>query len=443
MKQFIHRILMLFGLMTGLAASASAYEPIFVQGRVWEYFVNKEWGRKYPNKFTVDGTVEKFGKTYQIVRRISPAIDTIALVREEDGKVWRLASSLWQITKTDLPGWPMEYPTDSTEYLLYDLHLQKGDSISQVSNDDMYLQLIKDYIHVDKTDSVQTSKGMMKRLHFIDPKYPEYSTWSVIEGLGYVLNGSLHGPYLGSICCDILEPYPLWINRVIDPDGSVVYTGPQYDPSLVAGRKWVYWNANPADSRDGYFETMTLCEETTVDGTAYFPLRSDRNDGVAYLREKQNRIYRLLDDGSETLLYDFNMVDDDRYGCRRNKGGDFLIEISEYYLEDYCKWPRQYWKVTSPDSDGEKTAEAWLKAGVLKGGTFADFDFFDPARDITLLRVEDADGKQVFENKHSGVETITTGLPADGRMYDLMGREIREPRRGTVYIQDGRKKVKR
>ena len=48
----------------------------------------------------------------------------------------------------------------------------------------------------------------------------------------------------------------------------------------------------------------------------------------------------------------------------------------------------------------------------------------------------------VFENEKSGVETITTNLPADGRMYDLMGREIREPQRGTVYIQDGRKKVK-
>ena len=31
----------------------------------------------------------------------------------------------------------------------------------------------------------------------------------------------------------------------------------------------------------------------------------------------------------------------------------------------------------------------------------------------------------------------------DTRMYDLMGREIRNPQRGTIYIQDGEKRIAR
>ena len=450
MKQFILRILALIGLVAGLAVSVSAYEPVFVQGRVWEYLGGIGPGDLMPIKYKVDGTVERFGKTYSVIRSVDNA-DTVALVREDNGKAWRLASSDWLMVDIRRY-WSNSrncladvQPTDSTEYQLYDFSLLKGDSIQQV--EDVFLGIEQEgkqtygcnHLFITSIDSVLTSKGMMKRMKMSSPDLN--IKWTIVEGLGYIENGWPYEPYFGSFTAR--EPFLTSINRVFDPDGSVVYSG-RYGSSLAPGQKWVYWNADSSDINNGYYETLTLGEETVIGDTAYRVLRTDRSDKVAYVREFQNRVYKRCDDGSETLLYDFNMLKDDSFEYME-EAEKCNIKVSRAYYALYNRdriWLAQNWDVSSSDGDTDMAIEVRQKAGVLKGGTFADFDFFNPARDITLLRVEDADDKQVFENEKSGVETITTNLPADGRMYDLMGREIREPQRGTVYIQDGRKKVK-
>lgn len=43
----------------------------------------------------------------------------------------------------------------------------------------------------------------------------------------------------------------------------------------------------------------------------------------------------------------------------------------------------------------------------------------------------------------AGISEIETARSTDGRMYDLMGREIRNPAPGTIYIQGGRKLIAR
>ena len=61
-----------------------------------------------------------------------------------------------------------------------------------------------------------------------------------------------------------------------------------------------------------------------------------------------------------------------------------------------------------------------------------------------MYTVKDKDGTLLYDyQKYNGIESNIVDNNSDGRMYDLMGREIREPQRGTVYIQDGRKKVQR
>ena len=45
---------------------------------------------------------------------------------------------------------------------------------------------------------------------------------------------------------------------------------------------------------------------------------------------------------------------------------------------------------------------------------------------------------------YSGIGNINAEEPEhDTRMYDLMGREIRNPQRGAIYIQDGEKRIAR
>ena len=49
-----------------------------------------------------------------------------------------------------------------------------------------------------------------------------------------------------------------------------------------------------------------------------------------------------------------------------------------------------------------------------------------------------------LEALYSGIGNINAEEPEhDTRMYDLMGREIRNPQRGTIYIQDGEKRIAR
>ena len=86
--------------------------------------------------------------------------------------------------------------------------------------------------------------------------------------------------------------------------------------------------------------------------------------------------------------------------------------------------------------------------GMVDCGTFADFDIdlrsdngLQPTR---LMRVTDADGTVLYYNQsldNVGVDAINADPRPDARMYDLNGREIRNPEPGTVYIQGGRKRV--
>ena len=64
---------------------------------------------------------------------------------------------------------------------------------------------------------------------------------------------------------------------------------------------------------------------------------------------------------------------------------------------------------------------------------------------IRLNNLYDAEGNIIYkgENK-AGVEEITAEeRMEDSRMFDLMGREIRNPLPGTVYIQNGKKFIAR
>ncbi len=469
MKFNIYKIYLILSLILGLSIPVSAYEPVFVQGRVWEYY----WGIHmidlcWTRKFMVDGTVERFGKTYSVVRSLDTA-DTLALVREEDGKAWRLGSSDWLMIDihryaaypaNDERLWLADVqPTDSTEYLLYDFSLSKGSSIQQIAPPQkLYVREsggkkiygCYNYI-INDVDTIQTAKGMMKSMKLNAP-YLSYNwdlsvvNWQIAEGIGYIMNGYPHEPYFGVFHNGNLSSEFSIINRVFDPDGSVIYIYLNFGTTLTTGQKWIYWNADSSDTRNGYYETLSIGEEVEIEGRTYYILRSDKNDKVAYLREKQNKVYKLLENGSEILLYDFNMTIGNRFEYNGEDGDNYIIEVANTYLDN---GPERYllavaeWIVTSPDSEIKKEVQARVIAGIIKGGTFADFDFNNSSRDITLLRVEDSEGKLLYENKDSGVETIAGERVDDGRMYDLSGREIREPQRGTVYIQGGRKMVKR
>ena len=66
-----------------------------------------------------------------------------------------------------------------------------------------------------------------------------------------------------------------------------------------------------------------------------------------------------------------------------------------------------------------------------------------------LNGVYDAEGNRIFGKwkysvpANAGISDVVAPVNPDSSIYDLMGREIKEPTPGTVYIQGGRKLIAR
>ena len=66
-----------------------------------------------------------------------------------------------------------------------------------------------------------------------------------------------------------------------------------------------------------------------------------------------------------------------------------------------------------------------------------------------LNGVYDGEGNKIFGKweysvpANAGISDVIAPVNLDRKMYDLMGREIKEPAPGTVYIQGGRKLIAR
>ncbi len=44
-------------------------------------------------------------------------------------------------------------------------------------------------------------------------------------------------------------------------------------------------------------------------------------------------------------------------------------------------------------------------------------------------------------NGSTGIESVTAPRTTDGKKYDLSGREITTPTKGTIYIENGKKHI--
>ncbi len=236
-----------------------------------------------------------------------------------------------------------------------------------------------------------------------------------------------------------------------------------YEPMLVEGRTWTYVQHSHAP---GLVEYVRCIEgDTVVDGKTYRRLVDAENGAVkAYMREEAEKVYRLkfnedgtTDFGNETLLYDFSIPVDSTFtiqGISEYDGG-----LGDYQLTVL----KSETKVVSDCASIVKTVARIYDFGAGNYGvplTFVErLGCLDHATLETiyidpyptgqvyfpyLYTVKDKDGTLLYDyQKYNGIESNIVDNNSDGRMYDLMGREIREPQRGTVYIQDGRKKVQR
>ena len=241
--------------------------------------------------------------------------------------------------------------------------------------------------------------------------------------------------------------------------------GSDYKPRLVDGRRWDYFHDGMFEEQ--WYKTSRIIDgKRTVDGVEYSVVKDAGADEIiAYLREENGKIYRYLNvEGwpKETLLYDFSLTTGKEYHilCTGNyptySNTQIRIQNTDSIDSFGYKLLKQTWEIPEiPIPLGYYAIES---LGICNGGTLENI-FFGPFAtngdgNTMLVRAVDPDGTLLYLNKYAenaeklydqvlsadGVEIIPEA--GNGKIYDLMGREIRDPQPGTVYIRNGKKYVR-
>lgn len=198
----------------------------------------------------------------------------------------------------------------------------------------------------------------------------------------------------------------------------------------------------------------------------------------AFVREEDGRIYRYMKDPvdaahgpGEYLLYDLSANTGGRfeallfkYDVSENTVRPYIanITVAEKWLFGLLDLPythspygggegsdlrgMEVYVDASRESDNfifEEAGPAYRFSGIWTTPMLPEEgEYFQPDG-YRFTGMSDIDGNLLCLGSHAvGVDAIEdTRLEKAGRMYDLNGREIHGPERGTIYIQDGKKRV--
>lgn len=171
-----------------------------------------------------------------------------------------------------------------------------------------------------------------------------------------------------------------------------------------------------------------------------------------YFLNRSDELQKILDDYEEVVLFDFDAKPGDKYlgyACDLNKNWSIdtvsVIDVEEIELNG---------KSLTKQTLSFPVVGGWHNLEVIEGIGCIDGCFFAPfttAADNGIFSIETlvtcvkdrSTGEVLYSYDSVGISNIEADGRYDDRMYDLMGREIRNPLPGTVYIQRGRKFVSR
>ena len=133
----------------------------------------------------------------------------------------------------------------------------------------------------------------------------------------------------------------------------------------------------------------------------------------------------------------------------RANGKDWNVTL---YYSEYDEYLAKRWLNGIPSDD---IRDITIVEGIGNVGRgflctpgFLDIMITNQDRYAYFVRQKDVYGNTVFDAKwvkdQSGVtEIVPQERPKDGRSYDLTGKQVNDPEPGTIYIQDGEKRIAR
>ena len=485
MKRFVSILLTLsFVIMLGQSVFAQVESlcPLVDPGYEWRYNVveynahhvalEDSWINLQPMNLRVIGNETIEGKDYSYMQLLlnqtgTPTSLSYFYLREEDG-AW------YTYIDPDKYSHPEMMPLEKGEYLLYDFNLEAGDTFDAPAFDfdffkaNGYEDIDPDFSYpgvgmchfkvksktVDKSGRrVLTLSGERIDYTFVGFIPEEIK---VVEGVGPLSDGTL------AMYCFMLAPisgYSANIDflEIQDDKSGIVYLNPdQRNAGFLDSRDYT-WIYGVFDSEGGvsyrkmqfnYYWTREYYQSEEYTSFRRFGTVgvSDSADGpwertpfidYSYVREENGKVWNSAND----LLYDFNVTDCSTLTIYTT-GGYVTAGITKGLTEVGGEEKLSY---TFEGSDGVTCVEG---IGITKGGilpavnTEFDREAYGSFSNAVLVAVYDGDGNLIFrQDLPSEIKAIDSDngfiAPAE-RIYDLQGRELREPVPDQPYIKGGK-----
>ena len=249
--------------------------------------------------------------------------------------------------------------------------------------------------------------------------------------------------------------YKFLISALLCTTSTLAAAQENYKPMLVEGRSWLFRDnfCGPYDNWDKYQDyTLTVCGDTVNEGIKCkklcleyvgerYPLISYA-DTRSYF-EKDGCLYGFFGcdrDNKAAVLLNFNV-----------KVGDWSIDARHVTKIDTIQVKgRKYKRITFERCFGDAQLPAvWVEGIGYNFDCYMECTIRPTMKMRTCIIACYENGECIFEWDDFFAESISVGISnteTDGKqpqqkMYDLTGKTLKTPRKGEVYIKDGKKYV--
>ena len=475
-----------------VAMADDALSTLISDNKVWNHHMNTYYQDKIIgiNSYSLccNGTVEKNEREYTVVAYVSDNKE-LAYIREEDGKLYISSESPVFEMESDIHEPRNLHPSiaNLSELPVFDFNAREGETFPGLINyvDGYYVGEIE-VRKVEKKNIGDQEICIFTVYERIREQYKgkefvyECGEEKIVKGIGY-LNGWFFMPDAMDRTTSGSYSYFSLFDSLTDRDGNVIITENQIFPPMPPqsskfghtirnDRTWVYsYNKDGVEQiKTLRYGKLTLKENYGL----YYPMIDEKGETVAHMaydfyteREDHPIVSRFAQDsrgiseiftGSEFDVYSF---------------ADFMPEYETFVLanEDgkYRKAKVTVESMETVEIAGEKCRREVVKVSGRPNEKFVVIEgigantgwLYEPAWGnpkayeanglATLKEVLDSDGNVIFRYEDFGPTGAVEGIEddcaaeADTRMFDLFGREIRDPQPGMIYVQGGRKFVAR
>lgn len=237
---------------------------------------------------------------------------------------------------------------------------------------------------------------------------------------------------------------------------SVLYNGKSYEANFAAGHGYDYDNML-ASYNGSYNATQKLAVATLM---YHCGVAAKMNYGTggsgAWLTDAADGLYQYFGYTAKYYGYRDDLADNLKnnvwrevvyqelsdghpilYAGTSNKNGNNKTSDHAFVLDGY-------------DKDGNVGVNWGYSGGgdgyfsldilSLKYGYDEEYRWY---QQMVVIHTPEAGPINNGLGSSTGIESITTPRPSDGKKYDLSGREITTPTKGTVYIENGKKHIKK